>query len=363
MNLARLHRAREAEAQFRQAVRLDPRSHTPNHNLGEFYVQAGKLAEAIPYLRRAQEIDAGDYNNGFDLALAYQQTGNLEAARRVLQELMKLRDTAELHSVLAEVEERSHHYIAAAQQYERAARMEASESNIFDLGAEMLIHQTFEPAIAVFQSGVARYPQSARLALGLGVALYGSGHYDESAQQFLRVAERNPADPLPLVFLGRAYDNLSAAVAGQVRARLKGGIQSFPRNAALRYFYAMALWKLHQENSDAAPVAEIEALLKSAVALASQLGEAHLQLGVVYAAEQKYTDAIAEYQQALNHSARTAAIHYRLGQALARSGKTAQAQQEFAAFERLRAQETSASNQQNAEIQQFVYTMKQAPQP
>ena len=362
MNLMRLHRAAEAEVHFRKAAELDPANHDANHNLGEFYIRSGKVAAAIPSLRRAQELQPADYDNGYDLSLAYEQTGKLDDARRQLQALVKIRDTAELHSVLGEVEEKSKNYLAAAREYEQAARMEPSENNIFDFGAELLLHQTFEPAVAVFRSGAQKYPASARLALGLGVALYGNNRYDEAAAQFFRVSDANRSDPLPLVFLGRSYDNFSPAVAEQARARLKQAAETFPQDAQLQYFYAAALWKLHQDNADAAPCSEIESLLRRAIALDSRYGDAYLQLGIVLATQQKYADAIAQYRLALKYSATTAPIHYRLGQALSHNGDTAAARQELAIFEQQHAKETSGAEQQNAAVEQFVYTMKMPDQ-
>jgi tetratricopeptide (TPR) repeat protein len=358
MNLMRLHRAAAAEVQFRKAAELDPLNHEVNHNLGEFYIQSGKVAAGIPSLKRAQDLQPADYDNGYDLALAYEQTGKLDDARRQLQDLIKIRDTAELHSVLGEVEEKSKNYLAAAREYEQAARMEPSENNIFDLGAELLLHQTFEPAAAVFRAGAQKYPESARLALGLGVALYGNNHYDEAAAQFFLVSDAHPSDPLPLLFLGRSYGNFSPSVAEQVRARLKKATETSPQNAQLQYFYAETLWKLHQDNADAAPLLEIESLLRCAVALDSRYGDAYLQLGIVLASQQKYADAIAQYREALKYSAMTAPIHYRLGQALSRTGDSAAARQELALFEQQRAKETSGAEQQNALVEQFVYTMK-----
>jgi len=74
-NLLALHRADEAEIQFRKAVELRPDGYDANHNLGEFYIQTGKIASAIPFLERAQQADRTVYNNGYDLALALEQSG------------------------------------------------------------------------------------------------------------------------------------------------------------------------------------------------------------------------------------------------------------------------------------------------
>jgi len=117
-NLVRLHRSAEAEVQFRKVVDLEPRSYDANHNLGEFYIQVGKIAAAIPLLKRAQEVDPAAYNNGYDLALAYERTGNLDEARRQVQQLIALHGSAELHSLLGEMEEKSGNYQSSAEQYQ-----------------------------------------------------------------------------------------------------------------------------------------------------------------------------------------------------------------------------------------------------
>ncbi len=357
-NLARLHRDSEAEVHFRKSVELDPGSYGANHNLGEFYVQTGRLAQAIPYLQHAQGINPGDYNNGYDLALAYEQTGNLDQARVQLEQLIKIHDTAELHDLLGEVAEKSRNYLLSVAQYEQAARKDPSESNIFDWGVELLLHQAFEPALAVFKAGIERYPRSPRLETSLGIALYGLGRFDESASALCRASDLDPSDPLPLVFLGKNYDNFSTSALEEIRSRMQRSVSSGLPSAAIRYFYAMGLWKLLQEQPGTATHAEIESLLKSAIALDPVYADAYLQLGIVYTTQRRHGEAIDQYQRALKIDPGNAAAHYRLGQALARAGDNTGAQKEFSEFERLRKQQVSDDQKQDASIQQFVYTMR-----
>jgi len=357
-SLVRLHRMGEAEIQLRQAVALAPQSYDTNHNLGELYIQLDRLHEALPCLKRAHEIDPADYNNGYDLSLAYERTGDLDHARQQLNALIRIRDKAELHSLLGEVEEQAKNYMQSAAELETAAHMDPSEDNIFEWGTELLLHQTFEPALAVFQAGLARYPRSARLETGFGVAQYGLGHFEAGAQAFLDASDMNPADSRPLVFLGKAYDNLSPATEQQIVSRYKRLINSGRAEASIRYYYAMALWRQGADRPNPGQQALIESLLKAAVALDSRFSDARLQLGILFADQHKYEDAIAQYELALKIDPSVALLHYRLGQALARSGATARAQEEFAVFERLRTQQTEAADKRTAEIQQFVYTLR-----
>jgi tetratricopeptide (TPR) repeat protein len=362
VNLLKLHRNAEAEHQFRNVVEISPRDYDANHNLGEFYIQSGNLREAIRYLIRAQEIRPADYNNSYDLALAWEQVGDLDQARRHVLALISVHDTAELHSLLGEIEEKSKNYIAAAREYEKAAHMEPSEGNMFAWGAELLLHQTFDPAIAVFQAGINRFPQAARLHLGLGIALYGSGRADDAARTFCEVWDHDRSDPLPLTFAGKTYDSLSAVMADHVRSRLAQFVQNGGHNAAISYYYGMALWKQHQQRPETVQIAEVESSLITAIALDPGYTAAHLQLGVVYAEQHKYAEAAMQYEQAVKLAPDAAATHYRLGQVLARMGDKSRAEQEFVTYERLRNQEVADNQKQNADIQQFVYTMRGAPE-
>ena len=56
---------------------MEPQDYEANHNLGEFYARSNKVAEAIPFLERAERINPSAYDNGYDLALAYLLEGRL----------------------------------------------------------------------------------------------------------------------------------------------------------------------------------------------------------------------------------------------------------------------------------------------
>lgn len=359
-NLLRLQKTREAEKEFRQAESLEPRSYDPNHNLGEFYIQAGDIASAIPFLKRAQEIEPTAYNNGYDLALAYNQTGKLDEARLQLQQLITSRDSAELHSLLGEVEEKSGNYVTSAGQYEQAARMEPNEENILNWGSEFLLHQTFEPAVQIFQSGLSRFPKSARLLDGLGIALYGLDRLDDAARTFFRASDLNPSDPLPVTFVGTAYDNLSPPIAAEARSRLQSFLKADANNGAVRYYYAMCLWKINEKEPQPELPGQIESLLKQSLKIDPDYADAHTLLGTLYFRAQRYPEAIAEFDRALKTSPNNASVRYHLAQSLRRTGDKARADQELATFERLRQQQQDRANEQRGEIKLFVYTMRNA---
>lgn len=359
-NLLALHRGNEAEIQFKKAVELKPDGYDANHNLGEFYIESGKIANAIPFLKRAQGADPSAYNNAYDLALALDETGKLDEARQQLQRLISVHDSAELHSLLGEVEEKSRNYLASAEQCEQAARMDPSEQNILNWGAELLLHQAFVPAVEVFKTATQRFPESAQLQNGLGIAFYGAGQTDDAVRAFFRASDLTPSDPLPLTFVGKACDGASPPLADQIRTRLQNFLGRQTQSADLNYLLAVCFWKTSGMESNTERDARVESLLKHALTLDPDYADAYFQLGVLYADERKYTEAVEQYERALKINPNGAITHYRLGQALARLGDQARAQQEFAVFERLRQSESEATNKEQNQIQQFVYKMRKS---
>jgi tetratricopeptide (TPR) repeat protein len=359
-NLVRLGKLDVAGEQFKKAAELEPQSFDTNHNLGEFYVQTKKIAEALPYLERAQRIDPSSYDNGYDLSLAYLSTGRLADARRQIQEILKLRNTAELHNLLGEVEEKDGKFVPAANEYELAAHADPSESNLFDWGSEFLLHRTLGPSIEVFQDAARRYPGSQRLAIGLGMALYAHGNYDEAVKSLLRAADLNPSDPSCYLFLSRAYDS-SPGQAEEVIQRFRRYSELQPRNGQALYYYAMSLWKGKRAQDPTLDLHQIETLLKSSIELDPKLAEAHLQLGNLYSDQSKYSEAIPEYVRALELDPDLGDAHYRLGQAYVRTGQKGPAQEQIEIYQKIREQHLADIEKQRAEIRQFVYAAKDSP--
>jgi tetratricopeptide (TPR) repeat protein len=354
---ARLGKLDLAEKEFRKAAELEPRNFDTNHNLGELYVRSNRIAQAIPFLERAQEIDPASYDNGYDLSLAYVMTGQLADARRQVKDLLPRKNTAELHNLLGEIEEKDGQFVAAANEFESAAHEDPSESNLFDWGSELLLHRTLDPAVEVFEQASQRYPKSPRLVIGLGMALYSRGNYDDAVKALVKGADLDPSDARCYFFLARAYDS-SPGQAEDVILRFRRFTELQPNNGHAYYYYAMSLWKGRRTQDPDLDLHQIESLLKKSIALDPKLSEAHLQLGNLYSDQTRYAEAIPEYVRARELNADLADVYYRLGQAYVRTGQKDKAQQQFEVYQRLRTQHLADLDRQRAEIRQFVYAAK-----
>ncbi|MBV9180326.1 MAG: tetratricopeptide repeat protein [Acidobacteria bacterium] len=358
-NLVRLQEFARAEIEFKKALQLEPQGYDASHNLGEFYVTTGRIPEAVPPLENAQRVKPEAYDNGYDLALAYIETERLADARQLILDLLGRNDTAELHDLFAQVEERDGKFLSAEHEYELAAHMEPSESNLFDWGCELLLHRTLDPAIEVFERAAEQYPHSARLAIGLGMALYSRGNYDQAVKALLKAADLGPKDGRAYYFLAKAYSS-SPRQADEVIEHFRRFAQLQPENGRAFYYYAMSLWKGRRAQDAKFDVEQIESLLKQSIARDSNLAEAHFELGNLYSDQARYIDAVPEYERTLQLSSDLPDAHYRLGQAYVHTGHKDLAQRELEIYQRLRAEHLAELDKQRAEIRQFVYSEKES---
>ena len=322
------------ERRLSDAVRREPDSVDARRALAGFYLQQGRLAEAIPHLQRAQAIDPADYASGYDLALALVETGNLDEARAQIARMMSASENAELLNLLGDLEQRAGNFVAAAEPYQRAAHMSPTEEHLFDWGNNLLQLRSFGAADEVFTAAIARHPQSARLHVGLAIARYSQGRYEDAVKFFCEAADLDPSDPRPYQFLGEMY-GVAPQLSGELTGRLARFAKAQPRNALAQFYYAMSLWKGQPDGSQPLDLQQVEALLRRTVALDRRFAKAFLELGILLSDAQRYTESIPELRRATQLEPDLAQAHYRLAQAYRKTGQKALAAKELEIFTRL----------------------------
>jgi tetratricopeptide (TPR) repeat protein len=79
----------EAMKRFREELAIDPNEFEPNLYLGVLLNQSEEYKEAAPYLTRALQVRPGDPAVRFQIALVQIGTGNLEQARKMLEDILQ----------------------------------------------------------------------------------------------------------------------------------------------------------------------------------------------------------------------------------------------------------------------------------
>jgi tetratricopeptide (TPR) repeat protein len=346
-----------AETSLRETVEQAPGNFDANRRLGSLLLEDGKAGQALPYLEQASRIQPDDYETSRELALAYADAGEYQHARKNLQMLLARKERAELDHLLADIDEKQGNPLAAVEEYQRAAVLDPSESNLFDWGAELLLHHAAEPAIEVFTKGNRLFPNSARMLVGLGVTWYSRGSYQQAARELCRASDMSPDDETAYLFLGK-MQNAEINRSEETANRLARFVRLQPENPQANYYYAMSLWKKRTGAEDVENSAQVESFLNKAVQLDPNLALAYLQLGIVYSEGKDLPKAILAYQRAIQADPRLAEGHYRLAQAYKRTGENSKSQSELQLYEQISRETAAQVERERSEIRQFVYTLK-----
>ena len=338
------------EASLVEAAMQSPNDFASQKTLGEFYLQQNRLLQGIRFLERAQQLNPADYNTGYDLSLAYLNCGHLRKASQQLRAMIARKETGELDSLLAEAFERSQDYKNAAVTYKRAADLDPTEDNIFDLASFLLQHPHYEGfmdgALAVFRYGVAKYPRSPKLAVGLGVTLYAEGKYDDAVESLCGAVDLDPTDPKPYQFLSKV-SKVSQELMPKIRDRLEEFVRLYPNNGSAIYYYAMILWQ-QSDKEDPVNLKSIEMLFQKAIVANPRLYEAHFQLGVLYQNEDRYVDAISEFNQTVKLCPDFNQAHYRLALLYNRTHQKELAEKHLAILKQIKKQDAEEEGPENS---------------
>ncbi len=321
-----------------EAVAREPGNVQLVNSLGEYYLRQEKWEKSIRWLAKAIALSPGNESIGYDLAFARMRAGQLVSAKRQIEQMSAHQDSARLHNLRGSIEDQQGHYVEAAREYHRAAAIEPSESNIFDLATFLLQHKKYEgfldESIKFFRYGVAQFPQSSQMMVGLGVALYATNEYDEAVRTLCAAVDMDPTDRRPIEFLGRAR-RVSPELAKEVDRRLQDFAERYPKNAATNYFFALSLWE-RGGGEQGRNLDQIEQLLRKASALAPGWYEPHYQLGVLWEAEKRYSDAIREMRTAVKIDPDFFPAHFQLAVLYGRTGNKSKADAEAALVRQLK---------------------------
>lgn len=339
------------EAKLRAAWAASPQVYATNHALGEFYLQAGRAAQALPLLQAAAALQAGPQDE-FLLAEACAGVGDVAQARQHVGLALARQDSAASHRLAGELDERQGDALASVHEFERATVLAPDEANFFAWGSELLLHRAIWQAAEVFGKGAARYPRSTRLLTGWGAALFAGARYDEAAERLCAASDVDPANRETYILLGKA-----ALAAPQplpcAPSRLERFLRLQPRDADANFYEAM----LQLREGGAAATARATELLRATVALDPKQAQALLQLGILAMAEHQTTEAIARFRQAIAADPQLAEAHFRLGVALDRTGGHDEAARELQVHAELVKAQADTVEAQRRQVKQFLVTL------
>jgi len=304
--------------------------------------------------------DPASHGSEYDLALAYQQSGDYARAREQVQKMLAHQNTAELHRLLGDLDEKTGDPLAAVHEDEQAVRLDPSEQNYFTWGSELLLHRAVWQAAEVFRQGTTAHPHSARMMTALGTALFAAALYDQAAASLCAASDLNTSDPHPYTFMGR-IEMASPKPLACIEPRLARFVEAHPENSLGNYFYAMAIWKRQEQPVDPKAAHQVETLLMKAVAIDPKCSDALLQLGILSFSQHQPEKAIGFYTRAIQSNPQLGEAHYRLGVAYDRIGLPEKAAQEFKLHDEIEKRQAAEVERQRREVKQFLVVLEGQP--
>jgi tetratricopeptide (TPR) repeat protein len=346
----KLHRNQEALEEYERAAQLNPKNAKVQQGLGQLWLEAHKPERAAEAFAAALQQDPGNPDLLLNRATALEEAGLTGQASEILANLPGADQSAAAQSLLGDIDEKSGAFQKAVQDYIRAADLDPSETNTWVVGIEFLRHWTFDAAIREFEAGTAKFPQSARMRLGLGVAYYGNATYAKAISVFADLLDGDTGNGLYAELLGLSCTAVMQETKGRCSALLSYA-KSHPGDAKVSVDAASTLVEGAATDEQ---VSLARKLLQSAIAANPKLAEAQYEMGVLMQNQGDWMGSISNLKAAVELKPSFSQAHYRLALAYWRSGGKQEGQAEMELAKKYRKQQQDDLDQRLRQITTFL---------
>lgn len=337
--------------------------------LGEVLSSAGLHADAVQAFEKAI-LDAPERSDlYFDLALAQFRAGRLDEALGSAKRSKSLSDSADLESLIGDIQEARGDSLDAVHSYQAAVSLAPDQEQYrLALGLELLRHGTFEPAKVVFEQAAKAFPQSSRVRVAEGLTAYFLEQYPEAIKTLLEALEMDPKSDLAIGYLGEIQLQQPVSPDPEAIDRVCRYADSHPGNGeALGDCGALRL-RLEHDRGDAAPSAGTLERLRRAARLVPGSATAHCGLGQALEWTRQWQEAEGQIEACIRLRPESVEAHYRAANIARHLGETERAQQELKLHDTAQQRLVEANALRDRVIQKFLYTITEPgshdrPQP
>ena len=315
------------------------------------------LGPSEELLRSVTRDLPGSYPAHLNLALAQQRLGQLAKATESARTALDLEETAEVHSLLADLMEAQDKPVEAVTHFQQAVAIDPTPANYFALGYEFLAHWNWEEAAQVFSAGLEREPDSWHLWIGSGAAALGLTRYEEATQAFLKAVQLKPGELMGYHLLAQAFDRSDTAFDDALRS-FRELLERDPSNPWARYFEALGTFREGSRSADSSQMAARAAVLVQVTGEDPGFLEALLLLSEIQFELRNWAETVEALQRAIQLDSNHVSAHYRLGLALQRLGRSQDAKEILERYQALKAQEDQTVGERVAATTRFIVGLK-----
>jgi tetratricopeptide (TPR) repeat protein len=275
--------------------------------------------------------------------------GDTDQAAEALAPIQGQETLPQVQALLGEIAEKQGHFLDAATHLQAAAKLDPSEANLYLVGMEYLKHWTFQPALQFFEYGVAHYPSSQRMLLGIGITRYSMNQIPLAAPIFAQLLDADPQNTTYAELLGRSCTLMPDTI--KECEKLERFAEANPQHATIDTYAATSILA----RSNEAPNLDLAArLLDEAIQVDPKLAEAHLQKGFLLQYREQWRESIPELEVSVALRPESSRAHYRLALAYAHTGNREKAHEQIALQKKYRELEKDGIDARLNEIQMFL---------
>lgn len=309
----------EAEKQFREIVKADPKSIEALNHLAEILAAQKLYSAAIGYWDKALLLEPGNVDAGIARAIALSENGDQNGATLALQQIVTMHpDLATAHYNLAAVYANQKSFRQAADEFREASRLNPADPEPrFALAKCLVFLGEYGEAIPILKASVLSHPKAFEPHYLLGLSYRGLEQYPQAEEQ-LRTAAGMEPDHSDLQFnLGLVI--LRGGRAKEAVPHLQKAIQLDPAAEGPRLQLAIALKDLKQAQQSAKVYQDVRETEQSNL-LKNQFTTEGAKANQLLSAGQA-AQAAEVYRQMLQIQPRDAHTYYNLSLALDLDGK------------------------------------------
>ena len=322
----------QAAAELERAIVIDPEQGGAHRQLGRICRRQGRLSEAEAALRQALELDTQDIGARIELGALYEDQGKFAQAAAEFERAVAIDpNNGGAHCQLGRICRRQGRWSEAEAALRRALELEPQNGWArFELGALCQAHVEsgalyeeqgkFIEAAAEFEKAIAIDPGQGKAHCQLGRICRRQGRLPEAAAALHKALERDPQDGGARFEMGALYEDQNRVVEA---------VAEFERAIAIDPNMAGAHSQLGRMYRRQGRASEAEAALRQALEFDPQDGRARFELGALCQDQDRIPEAAVEFEKAIAIDPHNVDAHRCLGQCHLRRGQWAEAEAEF----------------------------------
>jgi predicted Zn-dependent protease len=340
---------------FRGLERDLPKSTKLELLMGTILANHECYAEAQPFFAKALALEPGLFDACYNSALAYLRVDRPGKAVEILNQVRPQdQERGDYRNLLGNAYWKLGDVSKAAAELQGAYLLEPSNEGYYlDAGSFFLEHYTPRAATEIFQAGLVRLPDSARLHFAVAISLLIVETWDKATEHLEQALAKEPGF-LPARFgLGYAYYNTGQNEKA-VRT-LRDYIRLVPRDHNGYYYLALTLRRMGEEENSA----EVKQLLERCLELKPNFAPGCVQLAAVCNRQGDSRRAIDLLQRSISLDPKHAApAHILLATVYRRLGNQAGAEGEAKIAQELLDEEKSTDNPERRQLQYVLQQVR-----